>query len=485
MATRNRARVPGSRRDIQEQKRKLGPNDPCVRGNNPLAEDREYDRKGKVIRNKSAYIESQFIKFLERDRIGEIMKGIVLEDTHSNETYDTRLLEWYYTTHTTIGTLRTINVGREFYLNAIPINSVTMTQYKEFQAELAGMKLLNMNDLRVSWKSRKIDMVKMMERHGRLPWKIVETYRSKCRVIVIDKDSKDGKAYAYAVQIIGGKEDADYGSLTGREAYEIFNDICIRTTKYNLSTQIKYYLTNHPEIVVSELTAPKPRIESVTEWLDNTITDVYSFDRNRAFGYGIKSNIPALAPAIQYIEDRLKVANSDSTERNFWKSIINMTAGYCGMKDSNDKYKSNNGIIDYYARMENKVFTDNLERLARKTNTIAINYATDCVRVIGKPEGIKAFTNEIQAAYGINNDIGGVKVEVYSKFRTKSDGAYEYVEADGTYKCSYRGKKKPDKIEWGWLYEKGAKRTKYLFDEGGMIKETELDDEVDFGEDDI
>ena len=469
--TRNRKRVPGSRRDIQEKlKRPEGrpkkEYTECLRGDNPLAEDRTTDRKRNHIRSKSNYIAAQFNKYLE-DSLQSII-GDMMKYNKNSETFDIDLLNWYKCSHSTIGEIRTIKWSKFMHLNSIPMNTVTMEQYTELLEEIKDYKLLDKNALRANWDKRQIDMYAMIVRHGAPPWKIVDVYKSRCRVILINKDLT-----AYGVCVIGGKEDADYGSLVGKEAFDILDAICIKTTKYKLETQVNYYLSKHPEIDVTKLTAPKQRIESVDMFRDKEIKDVYSFDRNRAFGYGIASQIESLKPAIEYIEERLKKLTDDSVERNFWKSIINMAVGYCGIKDINGNYKSNLGILDYIARTENIKFTDNLEKMAKDSQIIAINYATDCVRVIGPEDRINLFKSKISDAYGIGNNLGGVKVEKYQKFRAKLDGAYEYIREDGTYKCAYRGKKKEEGMSWGWLYKEGIARYRYKFNDDGTIVRVE------------
>lgn len=470
--SRNRQRVEGSRRDLMNRGLSAQIRGPYITKNSPRLEQRLkngltslYDDKESFIYSKISYKYGASLagKFLERS-----VETLKIQAVGAEE-YSAKVVEWYKKTHSIAGELRTMQIGRYLHLNSIPRNVVTREQYEAVLESTKDAVIIDQNDLWLNNKNtrrhRAVDMFKAVSRFGGFPWRIVDTYKSRSLVITIDADGA-----AYGITYIAGQDSsADYGSLTGSEAYQILDAICIKTTKYKLETQVKHHLKSN-NIIVKDLPTPKVRIESIARFRDKEFNNVVSYDRNRAFGYGVCVRIPAIKPAIDFIEDKLKELPSDSEERNFWKSIINMAVGYCGIKDAEGKYSKDLGILDYYARMENLEFTDNLDKLCRECGVIPLNYATDCVRVIGGEEELNELYEKIDSVYGINNELGGVKVDYYSRFRMKADGAYEYVK-NGIYKCAYRGKKKPDNIEWGWLYNEEESAKKFKFDADGSIIE--------------
>lgn len=206
---------------------------------------------------------------------------------------------------------------------------------------------------------------------------------------------------------------------------------------------------------------PKPYICLFYGAKENKTYDhVYHYDRNSAYGAGMKEYCPEWGDLIQHLYDNRK-------RNSKYKDILNMAIGF--FQSSYLQYRLSN-VSEHCIRRNNEELENKaIELIGLGCKIIAFN--TDGIWFV-KPDNL-----ELESS----SELGGWKLDHRDcQIRFKSPGAYEFIE-DGIYTPVVRGITKMDgekpRTEWQWgdIYCEGAKRVAYNFCEDGTLEEINVD----------
>lgn len=239
----------------------------------------------------------------------------------------------------------------------------------------------------------------------------------------------------------------------GRQAFIEFKKRCL---EHGINLE-SYAIQNGREV---KETIQAPKVKIYDDMVQHMILeDVHHIDYHSSYAGGLANTHPEFREMLQEIYDQRKF---NPRMKHLANSAIGclQSIKICGAKYANlakDAIEDNNRRIDE--------LTKKLEEAGRwviSFNTDGIWYQGDVYH--GEGEGVKIgeWQNDKHA----------------SKFRIKSDGVYEYIDATtGIYKPVVRGRTAYDKIkprsewEWGDIYRSDATPKQYAVKEGVGIYE--------------
>lgn len=214
----------------------------------------------------------------------------------------------------------------------------------------------------------------------------------------------------------------------------------------------KYAISNGLE-VKKEIPSPLIKMKHKT-YYDQVFSNVNHIDFHSSYPAGLVNTHEEFRKTIERLYEGRK-------ENEDYKLILNLSIGF---------FQSINGCGAKYAHLAKDAITDSLERLKNiskkleDSGKIVLLYNTDGVWYMGSPYHAEG---EGEKLGQWSNDIVGCKL-----FRAKSDGCYEYIDANGVYHAVVRGIPDEDKKSWKWgdIYEDKAKVDIYIFDEKEGVK---------------
>lgn len=250
--------------------------------------------------------------------------------------------------------------------------------------------------------------------------------------------------------------------VSGREGYNKFKEVC---QKHGINLE---------DLAIKNGKEVKDSIEKLHIGLDRqsyknlTFTNAHHIDLNSAFMSGIKKAFPVLEEPIQEIYDKRK-------ENPVYKGVLNTAQGY--MQSEWCKINKLPYSLAHLSKAGIAFCNRKVEELAKRlteAGRVVIAYNTDGLWYVGD------VFHDLDEGIGMGewkND------HINCKIRFKSDGAYEYIEPDGSYHPVVRGFTRLDRMkprsqwEWGNIYQDECEVIKYYFnnEEGILMEENEYE----------
>ena len=261
-------------------------------------------------------------------------------------------------------------------------------------------------------------------------------------------------------------EDDNATKMTGRKAYIMMR----REFKKDGIDLESYAIPNGKEIKKNEIEAPMIMATNHLQF-GKTYENVHHLDFHSSYPGGLANHYPEMRPTIE----RIYAKRKSSTKNGELKLALDASIGFF-----QSEYCTINKHGYALANLARDAVNDNNERIRRVTaelvasGRIPLLYNTDGIWYLGEPL-------ECGADYGPGvgrweNDHTALK------FRAKSRGAYEYIDADG-YHPVVRGKtkleeaKSRDTWEWGDIFEIGGIKKFGLSQNGTVVGEYVDEDE--------
>ena len=261
----------------------------------------------------------------------------------------------------------------------------------------------------------------------------------------------------------------EYGEatqMTGRKAYVTMR----REFKKDGIDLEKYAVENGKEIKKHEIEPPMIMATNHLQF-GKTYENVHHLDFHSSYPGGLANKNPEMRKTIERIYAKRKSSGKDGE----LKLALDASIGFF-----QSQYCKINKHGYALANLARDAVNDNNERIRRVTDELVASgripllYNTDGIWYIGEPL-------ENGADYGAG--VGRWENDHLAlKFRAKSRGAYEYIDADG-YHPVVRGKtkleetKSRDKWEWGDIFQIGGIKKFGLSQNGTVVGEYVDEDE--------
>ena len=260
----------------------------------------------------------------------------------------------------------------------------------------------------------------------------------------------DGKIWVFKVGTIKDKDT----EMPPWKAWKVFSDIC-RKNDINLDD---YIIDNGKEYKQG---IPDPLI-NMNQYMtkdDEGLTNCHHIDFHNSYPAGLANTHPEFRPIIESLY-RLRKVSED------YKFVLNCTVG-CMQSNKHPWYAR-------WAHLAKDAIEDNVKRVTQLAFILQMNGR----KILGfNTDGIW-YQGPIYHGPGEGDKLGEWHNDhINCIFRSKSDGAYEFIDAEG-YHPVIRGQtrldtiKPRDKWSWGDIYQEDAKILKYEFKKGeGIIYE--------------
>lgn len=261
-----------------------------------------------------------------------------------------------------------------------------------------------------------------------------------------------GYIYVFKVGAFKGKKEAN---IYPNEAFNKFVDAC-----YDNGIDIEDYKISNGLAVKKEIERPMIEMIYHMKETDKGLTNVHHIDFHNSYPAGLCNTHPEFR---KVVEPMYKLRKQDET----YKAILNYTIGWMQSYDpSKHRYAE-------WANLARDAIADNNKRIF----DLAFELTISGREVIGyNTDGIW-YRGKIYHGDGEGDNLGEWHNDhINCLFRSKSDGAYEFIE-DGKYTAVVRGNTSFDAIEpdrnnwhWGDIY-KGTLLTFKFDEEKGVIYE--------------
>lgn len=278
----------------------------------------------------------------------------------------------------------------------------------------------------------------------------LDAYSTGCTILA----RVEGYTFCYT---IGNKREKDKGGIRGMEAFHKFKDICLEK-----GINLDDYAIDNGEEVKTTIEAPKISMKFIMSKDDEGIPNCHHIDFHNSYPAGLCNTHPEFRPIVEPLYEARK-------EKPINKAILNLTIGY--MQSLQPRVNARWAHLSKDAIADNNRRVEDISRRLEATGREIIGYNTDGIWYCG----------EIYHGEGEGTKLGEWSNDhVNCLFRSKSDGAYEFIE-DGVYHPVVRGKTNYDWVEprdmwkWGDIYRHDANIIKYYFDKniGVIPKEVE------------
>ena len=290
-----------------------------------------------------------------------------------------------------------------------------------------------------------------VENFGQFPgWDVLEFSNSMVELTLIDQDGCWRFQFRHKLQ--KGKD------ISGRTAYLKLEEVC---KKFNVDIRSLMLPDMEAGLAVKK-TIEKPRIDMRPEILNITFSNANHIDIHSAHMAGVAFAFPQLREPIQHCYDNRK-------RYAIYKHILTHAWGYFQSKFSPVYYRLSHlskAGLDY----TNSVVDDLTVRL-EEAGRMVLGHNTDGIWYAGEP----------YHGAGEGSDLGQWQNDVVNaRFRARSKGSYEYIDADGSYHPIVRGKTKLDEVmkrdewQWGDIYNYGTIPVFYLR-EDKLIEKSEVE----------
>lgn len=241
-------------------------------------------------------------------------------------------------------------------------------------------------------------------------------------------------------------------AISGTTAFHKFKKLCLEH-KIDLDD---YAIDNGKE-VKDTIPAPKIWMKYIMTAKDEGIPNCHHIDFHNSYPAGLCNTHPEFRPIVEPLYESRKT-NPEN------KAILNLTIGY--MQSKNRRCKARWAHLSKDAIIDNNNRIDKLSAEILASGREILGYNTDGIWYCG----------EIYHGEGEGKHLGEWENDhVNCLFRSKSDGAYEFIE-DGQYHAVVRGKTNYDLVEsrehwqWGDIYRHGLTFIKYKWDkEEGVV----------------
>lgn len=252
-----------------------------------------------------------------------------------------------------------------------------------------------------------------------------------------------GKMYSIKIGTFKSKDKSIFPNV----AFSMFKELC---NKNGIDLD-KYKIDNGIEV---KKTIQKPLI--LMYYKDQVLYNVHHLDYHSSYATGLCNTHPEFKPIIEILYNGRK-------EHSEYKDVLNMTIG---MMQS-----IKNGRQAEWAHLSRDAIADNNRRIIELYNKLLLSGR----KIVGfNTDGIW-YQGELYHDENEGNNIGQwANDHIDCVFRSKSSGAYEFIE-NGVYYPVIRGSTKLDDIkprnewQWGDIYKEGI--ILYEFDEKeGFIK---------------
>ena len=265
----------------------------------------------------------------------------------------------------------------------------------------------------------------------------------------------EGYTFCYKIKT---KDKINKRDLTGCDAFQIFKYKCL---EYGIDLDT-YQIENGPEVKAT-IPCPKISMKYIMTKDDEGIPNCHHIDFHNSYPAGLCNTHPEFRQVIEPIyKDRKK--NPEN------KAILNYTIGF--MQSLQSKVGAR------WAHLSKDAITDNNNRI----DALTAKLESSGREILGyNTDGIW-YTGEIYHGEGEGKNLGEWENDhTNCLFRSKSNGAYEFIE-DGKYYPVVRGKTRLDEVSpreswhWGDIYSTGS-IIKYKLIPFVGVKPLEVDDE--------
>lgn len=246
-------------------------------------------------------------------------------------------------------------------------------------------------------------------------------------------------------------------AVAGTEAFLKFKDLCLEN-----GINLDDYAIENGKEVKTTIPAPKISMKYIMEKDDEGIENCHHIDFHNSYPAGLCNTHPEFRPIVEPLYESRKT-NPEN------KAILNLTIGY--MQSKNPKCGARWSHLSKDAIVDNNNRIDALAAKLEASGREILGYNTDGIWYCG----------EIYHGEGEGKRLGEWENDhVNCLFRSKSDGAYEFIE-DGTYHAVVRGRTNYDLVEsrehwqWGDIYRHGLTLIKYRWDKDEGVVPMEVE----------
>lgn len=267
----------------------------------------------------------------------------------------------------------------------------------------------------------------------------LDSYNTGCTILA----RLEGYTFCYT---IGNKKEKEEGGIRGMKAFLEFKDLCL-----DKGIDLEEYAIENGAEVKNTIEAPKISMKYIMTSDDEGLDNCHHIDFHNSYPAGLCNKHPEFRPIVEPLYEARK-------EKPINKAILNLTIGY--MQSLQPRVKARWAHLSKDAIEDNNRRIDDLATRLESSGREILGYNTDGIWYRG----------EIYHGDGEGNHLGEWSNDhVNCVFRSKSDGAYEFME-DGKYHPVVRGKTNYDWIEprdmwkWGDIYRHDMNIIKYSFD---------------------
>lgn len=267
----------------------------------------------------------------------------------------------------------------------------------------------------------------------------------------------------FRLQLGNVQKDSNGKVISGRTAFNRFRKELAKD-----GIDIEDYATNDPaeaEKINAKIRKPRIKMNYKSKNIDEApvLENVVHLDFHKAYMSYLGVSHPEIMPTIERLMKEAK-ENNDPTIKSIFTNFI----GFCHSKIINRKYVT---LAKDAINAFNEKFDEVIYDMVKNFKIVGFNtdgawYQSRCLSRSYEGNG---------KDYGPN--LGQFQNDYFAtKFRAKSDGAYEFIDTDGKYHAVVRGRTELDKIkdrsewEWGDIYDKRAVAFEYEIKDDFIVK---------------
>lgn len=275
-----------------------------------------------------------------------------------------------------------------------------------------------------------------------------------CNVGVTLTTIIEGYTFCVTISILGDTEET---KMRGMTAFQKFMKKCLEQ-----GIDLHDYEIENGEEVKLTIPSPKISMKFIMSKDDAGLENCHHLDFHNSYPAGLCNTHPEFRPIIEPIYETRKT-NPEN------KAILNLTIGY--MQSLMPRVKARWAHLSKDAIVDNNNRIDELSKRLTASGRDVIGYNTDGIWYQG----------EIYHGEGEGTKLGEWSNDhINCTFRSKSNGAYEYIE-NGGYHAVLRGRTNYDLIEprdnwkWGDIYKDDLVVLKYKWDDATGVVPAEVE----------